>query len=301
MNGIVLGLRCLFCSFAISLLSSRVYGSDSNITCLHSITITRAPESGGGEDDWGTIYGVANYTCDGISMYVDWSTEYSVVLWSVTDDKYVQPWEDDYYTAIEATGDWSAQIHLGSLYEAWLVEFEDIDSRVAVDTSDAYEDESGNSGSNPIKISNQLAITIGIILGGVFGLCLCLFIIYGLGTWISKYREASEIRHRANSRRRAIDEIEAKIKAWDTIISGAYQDGAHTLKSSVLKQRSIESFDLISHYYKEVGNNVLTEVRKHKLTQKHISTDNKKNTDIYMLSTFAPLPVENQSANVVPI
>lgn len=79
-----------------------------------SITITQAPPPGrGGENEMdvigGSVRGVSNLT------------EVRVVIYTITDKWYVQPWYDSPYTKINNDGSWRTRIHLGSEYMALLV------------------------------------------------------------------------------------------------------------------------------------------------------------------------------------
>jgi len=77
------------------------------------IVLTKIPPSGEGENSWGTIAGYVT----GINNYSD----YRVVIYSVTDYAYVQPWANNPFTSINKRGKFSSGIHLGWHYTILLV------------------------------------------------------------------------------------------------------------------------------------------------------------------------------------
>ena len=118
-------------AFVIILGYAVVATNSSNVTlnvtenCHFWISIECAPEYGAGSSSWGIMYGKVGYTCNDIGN-IDWENEFSIVIWSITNTYHIQPWTDDYYTNIDNNGEWSRGIHLGYSYEAWLVEYENI-------------------------------------------------------------------------------------------------------------------------------------------------------------------------------
>eukprot|EP01083_Nonionella_stella_P049483 131849_1 len=122
-----------------------------SITRLHayqelSIEISCVPPYGAGSNSWGTISGNCN-CADIVSNIsetpcsVDWADHYSVVIWSITNTHYIQPWRNDYYTTIDSSGLWSAGIHLGYVYEVDLVAFEDKENIIDTDNKDGCHDD----------------------------------------------------------------------------------------------------------------------------------------------------------------
>jgi hypothetical protein len=78
-----------------------------------SITITKAPPAGGGEDSWGTIAGRTT----GANP-----AEQRVVIYARTDQWYVQPWVAKPFTPLRKDGSFQTGIHLGEEYAALLVD-----------------------------------------------------------------------------------------------------------------------------------------------------------------------------------
>lgn len=247
--------RMLIASVALFSLSVHIIDAvHSNLTCLYSITITKAPPKGSGEDSYGTICGTANYTCESIQTSEDWSNQFSVILWSITDEMYIQPLENNFYTPINPNGDWCANIHLGYSYEAWLVSFDNVSIVLAIDNVEALEINSTE------KNLFNTPVVIVIVFGIVF---LAVFCCTGYFLWIklSEHIAASTTSQRIQSKTDIIDKISSMADIWQKMVTKALLNDLESLKGDILRDKTIISNTIIQSYYEEAGNNILKEVR----------------------------------------